>query len=150
MEVAMRSLIRKCVLGSVSVLALGIGGVALDYAADAGDAATAASMRALSQASESWRGDDTFRKDDIRWVQVELRYRDLYKGSLDGVLGPQTKRALARFQKTNGLDQTASIDARTWEALTGYSDVGQGSSMPPNSDRAGRMTNPSIASHLGK
>ena len=146
----MRRLLRKCVLGTASVLALGIGGAALDYAADAGDAAPGASMPPLSQASESRPSADIFRKDDIRWAQVELRYRDLYKGSLDGVLGPQTKRALARFQKTNGLDQTASIDARTWEALTDYSDIGQGSSTPPKNARAGTMTNSSMASHLGK
>lgn len=146
----MRRLLRKCVLGTASVLALGIGGAALDYAADAGDAVPGASMPPLSQASESQPASDIFRKDDIRWAQVELRYRDLYKGSLDGVMGPQTKRALARFQMTNGLDRTASIDARTWEALTDYSDIGQGSSMPPKSDRAGTMTNSSMASHLGK
>ena len=146
----MRRLLRKCVLGTASVVALGIGGTALDYAADAGGAAPAASVAPLSQASESRPGGDLFRKDDIRWAQVELRYRDLYQGSLDGVLGPRTKRALARFQKTNGLDQTASIDARTWEALTDYSEIGQGSSTPPKSDRAGAMTNSSMASHLGK
>lgn len=146
----MRRLLRKCVLGTASVLALGIGGAALDYAADAGNPAPGASLPPLSQVSESRPGGDMFRKDDIRWAQVELRYRDLYKGSLDGVLGPQTKRALTRFQKTNGLDQTASIDARTWEALTDYSDIGQGSSTPPKSDRAGAMTNSSMASHLGK
>lgn len=146
----MRRLLRKCVLGTASVLALGIGGAALDYAADAGNAAPVATMPPLSQASESRPGGDIFRRDDIRWAQVELRNRDLYKGSLDGVLGPQTKQALARFQKTNGLDQTASIDARTWEALTDYSDIGQGSSTPPKNDPAGTMTNSATASHLGK
>ena len=153
----MGKLIRKFVLGSASVLALGIGGAVLgDMAdpgsavADAGNALTAASAPAESQLSASWRGDDFIRKDDIRWAQVELRYRGIYKGSLDGVLGPETKQALARFQKTNGLYKTALLDAQTWEALTRNPDIGEGSSTPPVSDRAGTMTNSSIASHLGK
>src|ERR1700760_4401900 len=102
----MRKLIRKFVLGTASVLALGIGGAALDYgadpsnaAADSGNAITAGNTPAVSQTLASWRGGDFIRKDDIRWAQLELRYRGLYKGSLDGVLGPKTRPDLAPFQK---------------------------------------------------
>jgi Putative peptidoglycan binding domain len=153
MGVTMRKLIRKFVLGTTSVLALGIGGAALDYAADPGNAVAdsgnaiiAESTPAVSQTPESWRDSDFIRKDDIRWAQLELRYRGLYKGSLDGVLGPETRQALAQFQKNSGLDQTALLDAQTWEVLmlTGNPDIGQGSSMPPNGDHAG------TASHFGK
>jgi peptidoglycan hydrolase-like protein with peptidoglycan-binding domain len=152
----MRKFIRKCALGIASVLALSIAGAALDYAADPGNAVadpanvvTAGSTPAVSHTSESWRSGAFIRKDDIRWAQLELRFRGLYKGSLDGVLGPETRRALAQFQKNNDLGQTASLDAQTWEALTGNPDIGQGSSVPPNSDRAGTTTDSSIASHLG-
>jgi peptidoglycan hydrolase-like protein with peptidoglycan-binding domain len=150
MEVAMTKFIRKFFLGSASVLVLGIGGTALDYAADAGNTVAAASRPAASQPSESLRSGDYFRKDDIRWAQAELRFRGLYKGSLDGVLGPETRRALAGFQTHHGLDQTASLDAQTWEALTSQPDSGQGSSISPDSDRAGAITNSSSASHLGR
>jgi peptidoglycan hydrolase-like protein with peptidoglycan-binding domain len=150
MEVTMRKLIGKFVLGTASVLALGIGSAALDYAAAAGNTVTAGSIPAVFQPSESRQDGDYFRKDDIRWAQLELRYRGLYKGSLDGVLGPETRRALTQFQRNNGLYKTASIDVQTWEALTGDPDIGQGSSMPPNSDRAGTITNSSAASYLGK
>ena len=153
----MRKSIRKSILGTASVLALSIGGAALGYAADpgtavadAGNPVAAASAPAESQLSASWRDDDFIRKDNIRWAQAELRYRGLYQGSLDGVLGPETKRALARFQTNDGLGQTASLDARTWEALIGNPDIGQGSSVAPDSDRAGTMTNSSAASHWGK
>jgi hypothetical protein len=74
---------------------------------------------------------DALRKDDIRWAQVELRDKRLYKGSLDGILGPETKRALGQFQKNNGLGRTASLDAQTWGALTGDPGIGQGSSIWP-------------------
>ena len=151
----MRRLIRKFVLASVSVLALGIGGTALDCAfnsgADAGNMVSAVNMPASSQTLDSLRTNDSLRKDDIRWAQVELRYRGLYKGSLDGVLGPQTKRALTQFQQNSGLNQTASLDAQTWEALTSSPGIAQGSSsMPYDADRSGSMTNSSPASDLGR
>lgn len=133
----MRKLIRKLLLGTASVLALGIGGAALNYAADAGNPVDAATMPPAAQTSDSALTGDALRKDDIRWAQVELRYQGLYKGSLDGILGPETRRALGQFQKINGLGRTASLDARTWEALTGDPGIGQGSSMPPAPERNG-------------
>lgn len=145
----MRTLIRKLVLGTASVLALGIAGdiasSALDYAVNAG-AATAASMPAAVQTPQSALTSDAIRRDDIRWAQVELRERGLYQGSLDGILGPETKRALSQFQKTNGLEATALLDAQTWEALTSSSGFGEGSSTPDTQSN----TNSSAASDLGR
>ena len=115
----MRKLIRKLLLGTASILALGIGGAALDYAADAGNPVNTANIPPAAQTSDSSMTGDALRKDDIRWAQVELRDKGLYKGSLDGILGPETKRALGQFQKNNGMGRTASLDAQTWEALTG-------------------------------
>jgi hypothetical protein len=150
-EVTVRSLIRKLVLGTASVIALGIAGEiassALDYAADVGGTATAASMPTGAQMSQSVLTGDAFRAfrtDDIRWAQVELHDRHLYNGSLDGILGPETKQALRQFQKLNGLGQTASLDAQTWETLTGNSAIGEGSSTPEN------IAPDSAAGSLGK
>ncbi len=148
MELMMRKLLGKFVLGTASVLALGIGGAALGYAANAGETVAAASMPAVSQPTESWRDDDFIRKDNIRWAQLELRNRGLYKGSLDGVWGPETKQALRRFQRNNSLSQTAALDRQSWEVLTGDTDGGLGSSMPP-AENAEPATN-SPASDLGR
>ena len=118
----MRTLIRKLALGTASVLALGAaGGIASSVlkVADAGNTATAASPPAVVETSRDALTGDALRKNDIRWAQVELRYRGLYQGSLDGVVGPETKRALSQFKKMNGLGPTASLDVQTWEALTG-------------------------------
>ena len=118
----MRTLIRKLALGTASVLALGMAGGILSSVLDVidtGNTATAASTPAVVETSRDALTGDALRKNDIRWAQVELRYRGLYKGSLDGVVGPETKRALSEFQKINGLGRTASLDAQTWEALTG-------------------------------
>jgi len=146
----MRTLIRKMIVGTASVIALGIAGdiasSALDYAANA-TTATAVSMPAAVQTSDSALTGDALRKDDIRWAQLELRHRGLYRGSLDGILGPETTRALSQFQTINGLGRTASLDPQTWETLTGNPSIGEGSSTP---DSNSMMTNSSAASDLGR
>jgi len=118
----MRTLIRKVLRGAAAVLALSVAGSiasgVLDYAADVGNTATAASMPAAVETSRDALTGDPLRRDDIRWAQVELRYRGLYQGSVDGVLGPETRHALSQFQQIDGLGRTVSLDARTWEALT--------------------------------
>lgn len=140
---------RKLILGTASVLALGIGGAALDYAADADNSVSSASASPAFQTSHDLSTAASLAKDDIRWAQLELRYRGLYSGSLDGVVGPQTKRAIAQFQKNNGLSRTAALDQQTMEALVGNYDVGIGSSMPPNARDASPTTSSSGASDFG-
>jgi peptidoglycan hydrolase-like protein with peptidoglycan-binding domain len=136
-------MIRKLILGTASVLALGIAGAAVDFSADADDVAheqLAPSHHLLNAANPS--------KDDIRWAQVELRLMGLYGGSLDGIAGPETSRAILAFQKSNGLERTATLDQQTADALTGDTGVAQGSSMPPRSG-AGAITHSSSISGFG-
>jgi len=135
-------MIRKLILGTASVLALGIGGAALDFGAAADDVPNASrTTPSLLQNSHHWIDAGNLSKDDIRWAQVELHYKGLYGGSLDGVMGPETKRALAAFQKSNGIERTATLDQETADALVGTPGLGQGSSPPPKHARAGSMTN---------
>ena len=137
-------MIRKLVLGTASVLALGIGGAALDFSADADDVANA-----RPEPSNHWLNAANPSKDDIRWAQVELHMKGLYNGSLDGVAGPETKRALLGFQQSNGLEPTATLDQQTADALIGDTTVGQGSSIPPKNAGAGSMTSSSSRSDPG-
>jgi len=123
-------MIRKFILGTASVLALGIAGSALDYSADA-DATTPSGGLNVAGLSQHWLNVENLSKDDIRWAQLELRNMGLYNGSLDGVVGPETKHALTEFQKSNGLEPTAQLDQQTADALLDDSGVGQGSSVPP-------------------
>ena len=46
-------------------------------------------------------------------VQTQLRDDGYYDGPVDGVLGPQTRRALAAFQADNGLAITSAVDEPT-------------------------------------
>lgn len=142
--------IRKVVLGTALVPTLLIAAPGLGYATQLGNAAKSGSMPVASYAADNLLPDASTLKDDIRWAQVELRFRGLYKGSLDGVLGRETKHALEQFQQQNRLHRTASLDAQTWEALTGDSGVAQGSSMPPKVDRAGSATNSLGTSDAGR
>ena len=120
------TMMRKLILGTASVLALGIGGAALDFAADADDVPNAVgNMPAAPGTSHHWLTAANLSKDDIRWAQVELHNVGLYNGSLDGVVGPETKRALLGFQKSNGLERTATLDQQTADALIGNPGVGQ-------------------------
>src|SRR6266480_4737787 len=97
------TMIRKFIVGTASVLALGIGGAALDFSADAGDVPNASeSTLSTPETSHHWINAANLSKDDIRWAQAELHYVGLYNGSLYGVMGTETKRALVGFQKSNG------------------------------------------------
>jgi peptidoglycan hydrolase-like protein with peptidoglycan-binding domain len=121
-EVAVRTRIRKLLLGTASVLALGMAGSVANSVldvADAGNTAAATSMPVVVEPSRDALTGDPLRRNDIRWAQVELRDRGLYRGSLDGIVGPETKRALSQFRKINGLSPSESLDAQTWQALTG-------------------------------
>jgi putative peptidoglycan binding protein len=50
-------------------------------------------------------------------VQVQLRDAGYYAGAVDGVLGPQTRYALAAFQADNGLAVTSAVDEPTLATL---------------------------------
>src|SRR5436309_3318616 len=63
-------MMRKLILGTASVLALGIGGAVLDYAADADDAVPNPewNMPSASATSHHWLTAADLSKDDIRWA----------------------------------------------------------------------------------
>jgi peptidoglycan hydrolase-like protein with peptidoglycan-binding domain len=137
-------MIRKLILGTASVLALGIGAAALDFSADADVVQNASPGPAYH-----WLNSANLSKDDIRWAQVRLYVTGFYDGSLDGVVGPETKRAILGFQKSNSLERTGTLDQQTADALTGDTAVGQGSSTPPKGAGTGSMTNTSGTSDFG-
>jgi len=100
------TMIRKLILGTASILVLGIGGAALDFSADADNVPNAVETSAPGT-SHHWVNAANLSKDDIRWAQVELHDLGLYNGSLDGAVGLETERALLDFQKSNGLEESA-------------------------------------------
>jgi peptidoglycan hydrolase-like protein with peptidoglycan-binding domain len=143
------TMMRKLILGTASVLALAIGGAALDFTADADDVSNAAGEApSVTGSSQHWINAAHLSKDDIRWAQLRLLMVGLYDGSLDGVIGPETKQALLGFQKSNDLERTATLDQATANALIGNTSVGVGSSTPKGAG-AGSMTNSAGTNDFG-
>ncbi len=50
-------------------------------------------------------------------VQSALQEQGYYQGEIDGVLGPQTRAALADYQSAQGLEPTGAVDEPTLETL---------------------------------
>jgi hypothetical protein len=50
-------------------------------------------------------------------VQTALQEQGYYNDAVDGLIGPNTRAALSRFQRDNGLPITAAIDGPTLQAL---------------------------------
>lgn len=50
-------------------------------------------------------------------VQIELRNQGYYYGAIDGLVGPQTRAALAAYQRDNGLLITSAVDEPTLVTL---------------------------------
>jgi hypothetical protein len=50
-------------------------------------------------------------------VQIQLQREGYYDGEVDGLIGPMTREALARYQADHGLYVTRAIDEPTLEAL---------------------------------
>ncbi|HTV46338.1 MAG TPA: peptidoglycan-binding protein [Stellaceae bacterium] len=66
---------------------------------------------------------------EVREAQQKLHREGLYRGRIDGRMGPETQQALRHYQQQNGLEVTARLDHQTMNSLLG-SGAGQGSSMP--------------------
>jgi peptidoglycan hydrolase-like protein with peptidoglycan-binding domain len=56
----------------------------------------------------------------IAALQVALRARGLYSATIDGLAGPATTAAVARFQRRSHLSVTGIVDSRTRRALGRY------------------------------
>src|SRR5262245_41367088 len=57
----------------------------------------------------------------LRQAQEYLQTKGLYTGKIDGLAGPQTRRALIAYQKAEGLPVFGKLDAATAEKLANYS-----------------------------
>src|SRR5437764_439324 len=102
---------RRLILTTASVLAIAIGGAGAGLAAGntAPNANTVTGMSGTSQPAMN------LSKDEIRQAQQHLRDHGLYKGAVDGRMGPETRQAIEQFQRNNGLNVTATLDQQTMD-----------------------------------
>lgn len=53
-------------------------------------------------------------------IQKALKNAGLYTGSVDGKIGPKTKKAIEEFQSKNDLTADGKVGPKTWEKLKVY------------------------------
>lgn len=73
-----------------------------------------ASVCCLSVAALSKMGS---RSAEVREIQMALKSRGYYTGSIDGIFGTATKKAVTQFQKDNGLVVDGIAGKKTLKAL---------------------------------
>jgi len=81
----------------------------------------AAVVMALSEGSEG---------PEVRALQTALSARNFSVGEIDGEFGPNTRNAVAAFQRTRGLPMTGVADQRTLQALAAAPTVPSPLSIP--------------------
>jgi peptidoglycan hydrolase-like protein with peptidoglycan-binding domain len=108
----------------------------------------------MSQSQAAAGQEQNSSDNRVQQAQQRLHAAGLYQGPVDGVMGPDTKAALARFQAQNGLSHTEQLDEQTFARLmqspgTGATGTGSGSSMPgttmPSSSGQDTTTTPGAA-----
>ena len=65
--------------------------------------------------------------DQVRQAQQQLQAAGLYNGPVDGIMDPDTRAALARFQQQNGLRRSEDLDQPTLARLMSQQTTGSGS-----------------------
>jgi peptidoglycan hydrolase-like protein with peptidoglycan-binding domain len=108
---------RRLILATASVIALGAG---LTFAGT-----TPANAWTHHSAMDSRMTHVS--RAEVRDVQQKLQADNLYSGKIDGLMGRQTRRAIAQFQRQNGLRVTANLDRQTRDSLLGT----MGTATPP-------------------
>lgn len=53
-------------------------------------------------------------------IQTALKNAGFYAGSIDGKIGPKSKKAIEDFQSANGLKVDGKVGPKTWEAMSKY------------------------------
>jgi peptidoglycan hydrolase-like protein with peptidoglycan-binding domain len=56
-------------------------------------------------------------KPSVKEIQAALQAAGFYSGSIDGKMGPMTKKAIEEFQKANSLTADGKVGTRTWALL---------------------------------
>ena len=67
----------------------------------------------LTAAASAVHPSQALSHDDISKVQKSLSDKGLYRGHIDGILGPRTREAIGEYQKSEKLPVTKRLDAET-------------------------------------
>jgi peptidoglycan hydrolase-like protein with peptidoglycan-binding domain len=109
---------RKFILASASVLALGIAGSGIGYAAEPASSSTnLPASSAQTQNTQTQTAPVKASESEIKQAQEQLKKASIYKGTADGKMGPEMKQAVSEFQQKHELKQTGMLDQETLAAL---------------------------------
>jgi peptidoglycan hydrolase-like protein with peptidoglycan-binding domain len=92
-------------------------------------AAPQASMQQPASGDSFW--SRSISEDQVRQAQQQLQAQGLYKGPIDGKVGSEMHRSLARYQQQNGLRQTGTLDEQTVARIGGGAGPAIGSTTSP-------------------
>ncbi len=73
----------------------------------------ASSVRRLEEIEKETIGSTHLENPRVKDVQRTLSTLKYYSGTIDGVMGKQTRSAISRFQRANGLPETGMVDRKT-------------------------------------
>lgn len=59
-------------------------------------------------------------KPSAQDIQQALKNANLYEGKIDGILGPNTRKAIEVFQSQNSLKADGKVGSKTWQKLKKY------------------------------
>lgn len=63
------------------------------------------------------RGNSNAFMELAKRIQIELMIVDLYRGPIDGIVGPKTLEAIMKYQRLKGLPVTGNIDETLLRAM---------------------------------
>ena len=143
---------RKLVLTTVSVLALGMAGIGIGHAGQPPVTSVtiahgayipqgAANQVLIMHGTHARQGLPTKRAlnlsyNHIKRVQQQLQADHLYNGPINGQMDLRTRRAIARFQQQHHLLPSGTVDLQTLAALDGLTN-GVGSTELPGTRSSG-------------
>ncbi|HET9848453.1 MAG TPA: peptidoglycan-binding protein [Candidatus Dormibacteraeota bacterium] len=136
---------KKLILATASVLALGIASSGIGHAADPYSSSTSTqspyssststqtprSSTMAPQSTQSATFPAATSETQVKQVQQQLKSAGLYRGTVDGKLGTDTQQAIERFQQKRGLPVTGTLDEQTMTALQGNTGRAGSSSITP-------------------
>src|SRR3954454_10230650 len=156
---------KNLILATASVLALGIAGTGIGSAQTPSSTPNAQTPSAttqtpssatqtpysatMSQGPQGQGAAVNLSESQIEQIQQQLKGAGLYRGSVDGEMGPETRQAISQFQQQHGLGQTGVVDQQTLSALSSNqggagSSMGASGSQPSGASSSGNP-NPSTA-----
>lgn len=59
-------------------------------------------------------------KPSVQDIQQALKNANLYEGKVDGIIGPNTRKAIEAFQSQSGLKADGKVGPKTWQKLKEY------------------------------